>query len=107
MGGALSGVFGHKKKADNPPPAAATPAATPGTVTTTDVTLMEMTTNTHDFSGEGVPSSVFQIPGGYKQVESPMVQMMNRSKPAVAEGAAARIASRSALTKSNSSFEGY
>jgi hypothetical protein len=78
VGGALSGVFGHKKKADNPPPAAATPAATPGTVTTTDVTLMEMTTNTHDFSGESVPSSVFQIPGGYKQVESPMEQMMNK-----------------------------
>lgn len=82
VSGALSGVFGHKKaKPATPPPAdtaAATTPAGPAGQTTTDVTLMEMTTKTHDFSGEMVPPSVFQIPAGYKQVESPMEQTLNK-----------------------------
>jgi hypothetical protein len=77
VSGALGGVFGHKKaKPPDPPPAAAAPAA--GTVTTSDVTLMEMTVKTHDFSSEAVPSSVFVVPAGYKQVESQMQQMMDK-----------------------------
>jgi hypothetical protein len=79
VSGALGGVFGHKKAkpAPAPAPAATTPAAGTQT-TTTDVTLMEMTTQTHDFSSETVPSSVFQIPSGFKQVESAEMQMMNK-----------------------------
>ena len=81
LGGALIGAF-HKKKQPDAQPAAApaptTPAAaqTPGQ--TQEVTLMEMTTTTHAFSTESTPSSVFQIPAGFKQVQSPMQQMMNK-----------------------------
>jgi hypothetical protein len=85
MSGALGGVFAHKKaKPAAPPPdttttSAAAPAqAAPGQVVTTDVTLMEMTTKTHDFSSETVPGSVFQVPAGFKQVESQMQQMMDK-----------------------------
>ncbi len=41
---------------------------------------MEMTTNTHDFSSETIPSSVFEIPAGYKQVPSEMEQMLNKKQ---------------------------
>ena len=77
LGGALIGAFHKKKQPDaQPAPAATTPAATPGQ--TQDVTLMEMTTSTHAFSTASVPASVFQVPGGYKQVQSPMAQMMSK-----------------------------
>jgi len=80
VSGALGSVFAHKKaKPATPPPAPAADAtATPGTPAPTDVTLMEMTAKTHDFSAESIPTSVFQIPSGYKQVESAMEQMMNK-----------------------------
>jgi hypothetical protein len=39
---------------------------------------MEMTTQTHNFSTESIPMSIFQVPSGYKQVESPMVQAMSK-----------------------------
>jgi hypothetical protein len=39
---------------------------------------MEMTTQTHNFSTESIPMEVFQIPGGYKQVQSPMQQMNSK-----------------------------
>lgn len=79
VSGALGGMFGHKKAAQPAtPPPAATPAATPAAQTPTDVTLMEMTTQTHDFSHEEIPSSVFAVPSGFKQVESPMVQAMKK-----------------------------
>jgi hypothetical protein len=39
---------------------------------------MEMTRETHDFSQESIPPSVFEIPAGYKQVPSPMEQMLQR-----------------------------
>lgn len=77
VSGALGGVFGHKKAKPPDPAPAATPAAAPAGQTT-DVTLMEMTVSTHDFSGETIPSSVFQIPSGFKQVESPMMQAMDK-----------------------------
>ena len=77
LGGALIGAFHKKKQPDaQPAPAATTPAATPGQ--TQDVTLMEMTTSTHAFSTASVPASVFQVPSGYKQVQSPMAQMMSK-----------------------------
>jgi len=73
MSGALGGVFGHKKpKPADPPPAANTAPAT------TEVTLMEMTTQTHNFSGQAVLPTAFQIPAGYKQVESAEEQMLNK-----------------------------
>jgi hypothetical protein len=77
VGGALAGMW-HKKKAqsDNsqttPPPAGTAPGQPQ------DVALMEMTVQTHGFSTDPVPPSVFQIPAGFKQVESPMEQMMNK-----------------------------
>jgi hypothetical protein len=79
VSGALGGMFGHKKAAPPAtPPPAATPAATPAGQAPTDVTLMEMTTQTHDFSHEAIPTSVFAVPSGFKQVESPMVQAMKK-----------------------------
>jgi hypothetical protein len=80
VSGALGSVFAHKKaKPATPPPApAADASATPGTPAPTDVTLMEMTAKTHDFSTESIPPSVFQIPSGFKQVESQMQQMMDK-----------------------------
>jgi hypothetical protein len=79
VSGALGGMFSHKKAAQPAtPPPAAPPAATPAGQTPTDVTLMEMTTQTHDFSHEAIPSSVFDVPSGFKQVESPMVQAMKK-----------------------------
>jgi hypothetical protein len=77
LGGALIGAFHKKKAQDNPPPASTPPAGgTPGQPQ--DVTLMEMTVQTHDFSSAAVPASAFQIPAGLKQVPSPMQQMMQK-----------------------------
>lgn len=82
LGGALMNAWGrHKNKpAAQPAPASApaqtTPAQTAPGTTTTDVTLLEMTTETNNFSRETIPSSVFQIPDGYKQVPSPLERMM-------------------------------
>jgi hypothetical protein len=39
---------------------------------------MEMTAQTHNFSGGPVPDSVFQVPAGYKQVQSPLEQGMQK-----------------------------
>ena len=78
LGGALLGAW-RKKKAqqqDSPPPASTAPAGTPGQPQ--DVTLMEMTASTHAFSSAPVSTAAFQIPAGFKQVESPMEQMMNK-----------------------------
>jgi hypothetical protein len=78
IGGALMGAF-HKKKA-NPPPDSSTASATPAATTQgapgqpADVTLMETTTKTHNFSTGPVPSTAFDIPSGYKQVQSPLLQ---------------------------------
>jgi hypothetical protein len=77
LGSSALGAF-HRKKAATPPPAAApattatagTPAAA-GTQTTAGATLMEMTVQKTNFSKEPVPASVFQVPAGFKQVESP------------------------------------
>ncbi|MGA9425601.1 MAG: hypothetical protein WBV33_11040, partial [Terracidiphilus sp.] len=50
-------------------------ASTPGATTATQrVTLMETTTSMSNFSQEAIPASVFEIPAGYKQVKSPMMQ---------------------------------
>jgi len=81
LGGALMSAWNHRKaKQAAPAPAPATTAAAPaaGTGSTGEITLMEMTTETHDFSQESIPPSVFDIPAGYKQVPSPMEQMLQR-----------------------------
>jgi hypothetical protein len=78
LGGALMNAWGrHKAKPQTPPTPAAAPATAPAAAQApVDVTLMEMTTQTKDFSSESIPPSVFDIPSGYKQVPSPMEQMM-------------------------------
>jgi hypothetical protein len=76
LGSSALGAF-HRKKAAAP---AATPAATAdGTQTTTDgnqtttsAVLMEMTMQKANFSQDAVPSSAFQVPAGFKKVESAM-----------------------------------
>ena len=79
LGGALMNAWNRKKaKPAEPvsPPAPASAASGAATGSTGDITLMEMTTETHDFSQESIPSSVFDIPTGYKQVPSPIEQML-------------------------------
>jgi hypothetical protein len=79
----MSGVFGsalgnsvlggfHKKKTPPPTPAAdnSTPAAG-GTGDSQSAVLMETTSQKANFSRETVAASVFQVPGGFKRVESP------------------------------------
>ena len=80
LGSSALGAF-HKKKAAAAaaPPPAATPAATAATATpaagatqtTQSAVLMEMTMQKSNFSQETVPSSAFQVPAGFKRVESP------------------------------------
>ena len=76
LGSSALGAF-HRKKAATPPPAAA-PASTnttttaDGTQTTTSAVLMETTTQKSNFSQETVPSTAFQVPAGFKKVESPV-----------------------------------
>jgi hypothetical protein len=80
LGSSALGAF-HKKKAAAAaaPPPAATPAATTATATpaagatqtTQSAVLMETTMQKSNFSQETVPASAFQIPVGFKLVESP------------------------------------
>jgi len=81
LGGALMNAWHRKSSKPAAQPAAApAPAATttPAGGAATDVTLMEMTTQTNNFSHESIPMSVFDVPGGFKQVESPMKQFMSK-----------------------------
>lgn len=86
LGGALMNAWGkHKAKQQQqqqtPPPdatASAPAAGAPAAGAPVDVTLMETTTETKDFSSEEIPSSVFDIPAGYKQVPNPMEQMFKK-----------------------------
>ena len=74
MGGALASALGgslggfHKKKAATPPPAEAGDSTAAGTQSTT---LMEMTLQKSNFSQAAVSSSAFEVPAGFKKVESP------------------------------------
>jgi hypothetical protein len=90
LGSSIAGAF-HRKKAappaatpdttSNAPPANGATQGTPpaaGTQAPVDVTLLEMTTQTTNFSRETIPSSVFDIPSGYKQTTSRMSQMGNK-----------------------------
>lgn len=68
----------HSKKSTPPPPPAPTPApaapasTTPGMQT---VVLMTTTTQQSNFSDAPVSPSIFQIPSGYRQVQSPFTAM--------------------------------
>jgi hypothetical protein len=63
------GGFGKKKQPD-PPPANPDASATPPTSTV----LMESQTTVSSFSSDPVDPSHFDVPSGYKQVQSPMAQ---------------------------------
>ena len=73
MGGALASALGgslggfHKKKAATPPPAENSDSTAAGTQSTT---LMEMTLQKSNFS-QAVSSSAFEVPAGFKKVETP------------------------------------
>jgi hypothetical protein len=80
IGGALGrlgglGGLGRRKKEEPPPqqqpaeqtPAAGAPAGGPGA-------LLEMTTETSNFSTAGVDPSKLQVPGGFRQVENEMAK---------------------------------
>jgi len=71
----LKGWGRKKKPADTPAP---TPTSTSANATPADVTLMEMTTKTSEFSNASIPSTVFQIPTGYRQVDSATNRMLNQ-----------------------------
>ncbi|MGA8939796.1 MAG: hypothetical protein WB439_11600 [Acidobacteriaceae bacterium] len=75
LGRSVMGAF-HHKKAAAPPAPTPTPAAGSAAQAPGDVTLMEMTDQTTDFSQEAIPASVFLVPAGFKQIPSPMVQAM-------------------------------
>jgi hypothetical protein len=81
LGSALtSSALGAFRRKKSTPPAAAPPAAAPAptapgaTPATQHVVMMETTDQKNNFSQEAIPASVFQIPAGYKQVQSPMAQ---------------------------------
>ncbi len=71
LGGSALGGF-HRKK--TPPPSdstTTTTTASDGTQTTSAV-LMEMTLQKSNFSQAPVPSSSFEVPSGFKKVDSPV-----------------------------------
>jgi hypothetical protein len=73
LGGSMLGGF-HKKKAAAQPdaaPAANTTTTTDGATTTTSTTLMEMTMQKSNFSQAAVATSNFQVPPGFKKIDSP------------------------------------
>ena len=75
LGSALSnsalGGFHRKKPAPADTNNSTTPAAD-GSQNTSSAVLMETTTQKSNFSRESVPSSAFEVPAGYKKVETPM-----------------------------------
>jgi hypothetical protein len=72
LGGSALGAFHHKKAATPPPTSTNGDSTSVGTQTTSSATLMEMTTQKSNFSQAAAPSSAFQVPAGFKQVETSM-----------------------------------
>jgi hypothetical protein len=71
LGSALGGRFGlgrRKKKDDTDQTAAPATQGTPGS-------LLEMTTELSNFSAAPVDASRFEVPAGFKQVESELKRM--------------------------------
>jgi hypothetical protein len=71
LGGSALGGFHRKKPAPADTNNSTTPAAD-GSQTTSSTVLMETTTQKSNFSRESVPSSNFEVPAGYKKVDTPM-----------------------------------
>lgn len=82
LGGGLGG-FGRNRKKEEPPPPPPPPAAAPAADTTasaapvkgsfsSEVSMMEMTIESKNFSSAPVDASMFSVPAGFKQVKSPM-----------------------------------
>ena len=71
LGGSALGGFHRKKPAPADTNNSTTPAAD-GSQTASSAVLMETTTQKSNFSGSSVPSSAFEVPAGYKKVETPM-----------------------------------
>lgn len=74
LGGRLGG-FGRKKKTEEAP--AAAPAAQPAKSAapvegsfSSAASMMEMTTETNNFSAQSIDGSVFAVPAGFKQVKA-------------------------------------
>jgi hypothetical protein len=70
LGGSALGAF-HRKKAAQAPAATTTPAAD-GTQPASGAVLMETTLQKSNFSQAPVPSSAFEVPAGFKKVDSSM-----------------------------------
>jgi hypothetical protein len=71
LGGSALGGFHRKKPAPADSNNSTTPAAD-GSQNTSSAVLMETTTQKSNFSKESVPSSAFEVPAGFKKVETPM-----------------------------------
>jgi hypothetical protein len=69
--GSMMGGFHKKPAAQQPAPAATTPAS--GSNGISNVVLMQTTEQMLNFSQDAVPASAFQVPAGYKQVPSPYI----------------------------------
>jgi hypothetical protein len=74
LGGALGGKFGlgRKKPQQDPPP----PSSSSSGGGSAQAVLIEMTTEMNDFSARAVDASQFEIPAGFKKVESEMKRGM-------------------------------
>jgi hypothetical protein len=70
LGSSALGAF-HRKKAAQPASDAPTTTNNPDGTQTTSTTLMEMTAQKSNFSQAPVSSSNFEVPAGYKKVETP------------------------------------
>ena len=57
---------------------AAQPAPPPDAAQSTNTVLYESTSQKSDFSRETVSATLFQLPAGFKQVDSPMVQSLSK-----------------------------
>jgi hypothetical protein len=71
LGSSALGGFHRKKAAPADNTTSTTPAAD-GSQTTSSAVLMETTMQKSNFSRESVPSSAFEVPAGYKKVDTPM-----------------------------------
>ena len=76
--GAVGGAFGRSligalRHTTPTAPAAAATASTPA-----NTVMYETTTQKSDFSHESIPASVFQVPSGFKKVDSPLVAQATR-----------------------------
>lgn len=76
LGGALGGRFGlgRKKQADQPAPASNAPASG-GQASGAPGSLLEMTTELNNYSAGPADASLFEVPAGFKKVDSDLKKM--------------------------------